>query len=114
MDTAAICLNILAKRAVQRGMAIFVNDIVDVNAMAFPLVRIGKDDKVICLFREGWRFALYFDFNPDNGLSVDEFQRALGSLYRNLKYRHVYDAIERPETRERIQAAVKKKPGSTD
>lgn len=98
MDTAAICLNILSKRAVQPGTAVFENDIADVSAMAFPLVRIGEEDKVICLFREGWRFGLYFDFNPDKSLSTDEFQRALGSVYRSLKYRHIYDAIERPET----------------
>jgi hypothetical protein len=58
MDTAAIRLDIVPKRAVQAGTAFFERDIVDVTAMVFPLVRIGKDDKVICLFREGWRFGL--------------------------------------------------------
>ena len=73
MDTAAMCLNILTNRDVSAGAAVFEGDIVDVTAMAFPLVKIGKEDKVICLFREGWRFGLYFDFNPNKSLSVDEF-----------------------------------------
>ncbi len=102
MDTAAICLNILPRRDIQPGTAVFDSDIVDVTAMAFPLVNISADDKVVCLFRQGWRFGLYFDFNPKKGLSVDEFRRTLGSLYRNLKYRHIYDAVERPETFEKL------------
>jgi hypothetical protein len=105
MDTAAVSLSIRAKRDIQAGMIVFERDIVDVVEMAFPAVRIDKEDKVVCLFREGWRFGLYFDFNPNKDLSVDEFQRELGSLYRNLRYRHIYDAMERPETVEKLTAA---------
>ncbi len=102
MDTAAICLNILSRRDIPPGTAVFDSDIVDVIAMSFPMVNISADDKVVCLFRQGWRFGLYFDFNPKKSLSVGEFHRTLGSLYRNLKYRHIYDAVERPETFEKL------------
>jgi hypothetical protein len=96
-DTAAVTVAIMAKRGVEAGTAIFENDIVDVIGVGFPLVKIEKEDKVICLFRQDWRFALHFDFNPDKALSIEEFQRTLGNLYRGLKYRHIYDAIENPD-----------------
>lgn len=102
LDSAAVSMQIIPRRAMQAGTVVFESDIADVVAMSFPLVKIGSDDKVLCIFREGWRFALYFDFNPEQNLSVDEVNRTLGSLYRNLKYRHIYDAIERPETFQKL------------
>ena len=105
VDTAAMCLNIMTKRRIEAGAPVFEGDIVDVIGMAFPLVKIGIGDKVICVFRQDWRFALHFDFNPDKNLSVDEFNRTLGSLYRGLKYRHIYDAIEQPVIFERLVKA---------
>jgi hypothetical protein len=61
--------------------------------MSFPLVEIGKKDRVICLFQEGWRYALFCDFNPKGDLSTSAMERDLGKLYRELKYRYLYDAI---------------------
>jgi len=82
VDTAAICMNIMAKRDIKAGTPLFESDIVDVVDMAFPLVQIGKEDKVACVFRQDSRFGLHFDFNPDKNLSIDEFDRTLGSLFR--------------------------------
>ncbi|MBS3651947.1 hypothetical protein KEU06_25405 [Pseudaminobacter sp. 19-2017] len=93
LDAAAVSMNILAKRAMKAGTVIFENDIADVTAMSFPLVEIGKQDRVLCIFREGWRFALFFDFNPDGDLSIEDMERDLGTLHRRLKYRDLYDAI---------------------
>lgn len=93
VDAAAIALQIMAKRSMPAGMVIFENDIADVTGMSFPLVEISKNDRVVCIFREGWRFALFFDFNPDGDLSIPDMQRDLGTLYRRLKYRGLYDAI---------------------
>jgi hypothetical protein len=92
-DGVAVLLNILAKRNIQAGTAVFDSDIADVVGLDFPRVDIGPNDKVFYLFREDWRFALFFDFNPNNDLSRDETARTLGTLYRHLKYRHLYDML---------------------
>lgn len=105
LDTAAVSLQILTKRAVPPGTAVFEADIADVTGMAFPLVPIAKEDRVICLFREGWRFGLFFDFNPDQDFSVSRMQRDLGTLHRRLKYRDLYDAIADPTIYPRLVAA---------
>src|SRR5258707_6486225 len=70
VDAAAVALQIMAKRNIAAGTVVFENDIGDVTGMGFPLVAIGKRDRVVCIFREGWRFALFFDFNPGGDFSV--------------------------------------------
>lgn len=105
VDTAAVALQIMAKRDVTPGTAIFEKDIADVTGMGFPLVPIGKEDRVVCIFREGWRFGLFFDFNPRDDFSVPDMQRDLGTLYRRLKYRDLYDAIADQTVFSRLVAA---------
>lgn len=93
VDAAAVAIQITAKRGIKAGTAVFERDIADVVGMSFPRVAIEAGDKVVCLFRRDWRFALYFDFNPDGDVDLQALTRTLGTLYRNLKYRHLYDAL---------------------
>ena len=93
VDTAAVSLGFRPKRSMVAGSVVFERDIADVTEMRFPLVDIGSKDRIVCIFRQDWRFALFFDFNPKGDLSLDDAAKALGTLYRNLKYRHVYDAL---------------------
>ena len=105
VDTAAVNLAVLIKRAVQAGAVVFESDIADVTEMRFPCVDIRPTDRMLYLFREDWRFALFFDFNPDGELSLDEAARALGTLYRQLKYRHLYDVLADEVTFGRLMQA---------
>ena len=93
LDAAAVSLKIFTKRPIKAGTAVFDHDIADVTAMSFPLVEIGRQDRVLCIFREGWRFGLFFDFNADGHLSIENMERDLGTLHRQLKYRDLYDSI---------------------
>ncbi|MGE0288792.1 MAG: hypothetical protein AB7I42_20790 [Bradyrhizobium sp.] len=93
VDTAAVAMQILPKREIVAGAAVFEGDIADVTGMSFPLVDIGKEDRIVCLFREGWRFGLFFDFNPRGDLSIIGMQRDLGTLHRRMKYRDLYDVV---------------------
>jgi hypothetical protein len=105
VDTAAVALQIMTKRGVMPGTAIFENDIADVIGMGFPLVPIGKEDRIVCIFRQGWRFGLFLDFNPRDDFSVPDMQRDLGTLYRRLKYGDLYDAIADQTVFSRLVAA---------
>lgn len=93
VDTAALSLNVITKYPKAPGMAVFESDIADVVGMSFPLVEINPADRIFCLFREDWRFALFFDFNRNGLRSLEEVSKILANLYRNLKYRHLYDAV---------------------
>lgn len=93
LDTAAVSIRCQVKRSIAAGEVLFEQDIADVNGMAFPCVNLEPTDKILCLFRQDWRFGLAFDFNPDGNLDVEAFTTALGTLYRELRYRHLYEAI---------------------
>ncbi len=93
VDTAAKMLKVLVKREVAFGSAVFEEDIADLIGMTFPLVQIGPTDRIVCIFRQSWRLALFFDFNLAGNLPLDEVTRTLGTLYRSLKYRHLYDTV---------------------
>lgn len=93
LDAAAVSVQIISKRAISAGTAVFERDIADIIGMSFPCVEIGAGDKVLCIFREGWRFGLVFDLNPDHQLNLVGFERALGTLLRELRYRHLYEAL---------------------
>ncbi len=93
VDTAAVSLLCIVKRELTAGSVVFESDIADITGMSFPCVSIESADRVICIFRESWRFGMFFDFNPDRNLLIDDVTKSLGTLFRNLKYRHLYDVV---------------------
>jgi hypothetical protein len=101
-DTAAVVHDVMMKRPASFGTAVFAGDIVDVQGMRFPCVDIEASDQVIVLFREQWRYALYFDFNPTRNLDREELGRALGTLYRSLAYRNQYELMRDADTRKKL------------
>ena len=92
-DTAAIAHNVLAKKPFQPGQPVFEGDIADIIGMRFNAVEILPTDKVICIFREGWRFALFVDFNSSGNFKLLEMERDLGTLVRRMRYADLYDAV---------------------
>jgi hypothetical protein len=105
LDTAAVSIRCMVKRSVAAGAAVFENDIADVTGLTFPAVKIEATDKVLCIFRQDWRFAMAFDFNPAGNLDIESFVSVLGKLYRSLRYRHLYDAIADPAVFDRLVAS---------
>lgn len=105
VDTAAVTLRCAVKRAIEARTIVFENDIADVTGMGFPCVQIGVQDKVMCLFREGWAFGLAFDFNPEGKLDLEGLESMLGTLHRRLRYRHIYQAVTNPAVFETLVAA---------
>ena len=105
IDAAAVSLQCVVKRSIAARTIVFENDIADVTGMSFPCVTIGEADKVVCLFREGWGFGLAFDFNPKGKLDIGKFTTSLGTLYRTLRYRHLYETVNNPAIFDKLVAA---------
>ena len=93
LDTAAVSLKCSVKRSMKAGTVVFEKDIADITGMCFPCVDFGKEDKVLCIFRLDWRFGFAFDMNPEGKLDIEGFNKNLGTLYRNIRYKHLYDAL---------------------
>lgn len=96
VDAAATSISSALKRPgpLKAGTVLFENDIADITGVWFPHVTIGVKDRIVCLFREGWRFGLFFDFNPDGKLVIEDAKRDLAVLYRRLRYADLYAAFE--------------------
>lgn len=93
VDTVAVSIFARVKRNVAAGNPVFDRDIADVTGMWFPCVEVKPADRILYLFRQEWRFGLFFDFNPDGNLSFERASRDLGTLFRHLRYRHLYDVL---------------------
>ncbi len=102
IDTAAVSIRCAVKRAIAAGTVVFEHDIADVTGMSFPCVAFGAADKVLCLFREDWRFGFAFDMNPEGKFDLEEFITTLGTIYRELRYKHLYDALNEPVVLDRL------------
>lgn len=102
LDTAAVGVRCAVKRNIAAGAMVFEQDIVDVTGMYFPCVSFGDADKVLCLFRQDWCFGFAFDMNPDGKLNLEAFTTTLGTLYRELRYKHLYDALNNPTILDRL------------
>jgi hypothetical protein len=105
LDTAAVSIRCAVKRAMAAGTVVFEHDIADITGMTFPCVTFGEGDKVLCLFRQDWRFGFAFDMNPGGKLDTEGFTTTLGTLYRELRYKHLYDALRKPEVFDRLLTA---------
>lgn len=95
IDSAAMITHNFIRRPVPipAGTVLFEKDVADILAVEFPHVQINDDDKVLCLLREGWRFALYFDLDRKQKLDLAATQTILGSLVRQLRYADLYAAL---------------------
>lgn len=93
VDTAAVAMHAMMKRDMEAGSPVFEGDIGDITGMDFPLIEFAPDDRVLCIFRQGWRFGMYFDFNPNGNFDRPLMAKCLGMLLRNLRYRHLYDTV---------------------
>lgn len=100
VDAAAVSHESTLKRPgpLAAGTVLFENDIADVRGMWFPMVEVRPEDRILCIFREGWRFGLLFDGNPDGKLSIADAKRDLANLYRRMKYADLYSALAHQPT----------------
>ena len=88
-------IEMLSKRSVQAGTVITDGDIADIRQVRFPEINTQNSDQVICCFKVGWKFGLYFNFLGQNEVyDVQLVQSALGRLYRYLSFQSVYQSLE--------------------
>lgn len=96
-DTAAVVLTCVLKRSVARATVVFEHDIADLLEVRFPAIQLDTTDRVFCVFRQGWRFGMAFDFSEEGRTDVAAFYRSLGRLHRLMRYHGTYTYLESPD-----------------
>jgi len=85
-------IEIMAKRDIKKMEPVTQRDIADIRRLKFPKIEIVKTDKVICCFKVGWKFGLFFDLGRE--LDIDAMELDLGTAYRYLSFQYVYEVLE--------------------
>ncbi|MBI1685223.1 hypothetical protein [Caulobacter hibisci] len=91
VDQVEVEMSARLKRSVEKGDPIYEDAILDVVATRFPGLVFSNQDRVIVLFREGWRFGLYFDLSGEFDQAYME--ATLARLYRTMLFFERYAAL---------------------
>lgn len=86
-------LVIQAKRAINKGQPVMLDDIADVQKLDIPGVEIPQNAGVVFLFSIGWRKGLYYDFSPLQSSGPDlEYKHEVlfGQLYAYLSFQELF------------------------
>ena len=86
----------VSMRDIKPGSVVMEDEVRDIKNVLFEdsyyKVDIQDGDKVVYLFRNNWRFGLFFDFSKK--LKVDKFQSELGDCYNYLFYYQLFEFAE--------------------
>jgi hypothetical protein len=103
LDGAGRAIEILTKRSVQAGEAVYGGDIGDIRRMKYHALKLSPSDKVVSCFKVGWKFGMFFDLGGE--LDSDRMERDLATLYKRLRYQGMYEALSDEATVERMTKA---------
>lgn len=90
-----ISVNVILKRAVEKGEVVFQNDIADITGVNLGGIEIPECSGIIFVFSSGWRKGLYFDFAPlsSNYLPRDySLESQLAGFYAYLSNQQLFAA----------------------
>ncbi len=102
LDKTGMTIEILTKRSLNAGDAVYRKDIADIRRIRYPKIVLSPSDKIVACFKVGWKFGLFFDLGENRDLSIDQSERYMGALYRRLRYQGIYEAIADLATVERM------------
>lgn len=105
LDNAQMAIEVLAKRDIKAGEAIYGRDIGDIRRVRYPDITFLPADKAFICFKVGWKFGMFFDLAGNRELDVDRMERDLGVLYRRLRYQALYEALADQATGDRMTKA---------
>ncbi|TAJ74117.1 MAG: hypothetical protein EPO45_17090 [Sphingobium sp.] len=93
IDSLEVELEMVCKRSVEAGEAVFTNDIGDIRRGSIRKPKIRPDQHFIVCLRQGWKFLLIFDLTPEVPADLNDLERAIGMGMRRLMFEQLYEAI---------------------
>jgi hypothetical protein len=93
VDCIDYSLEMISKRAVQKGEAVWSNDIGDIYNGSINFPKIGSNQHFILCLRHGWKFLLIFDLTPETKIDLEAINRAIGLGMRRLLFEQLYQTM---------------------
>lgn len=93
IDCIDYSLEMVAKRAFEKGEAVWSNDIGDIyrGSIAFPKIR--SDQHFILCLRNQWKFLLIFDLTPERPIDLEALNITIGLGMRRLLFEQLYQTV---------------------
>lgn len=101
VNDVPIIIQTMLKKSVKAGEPVMVKDIADIKELKFSGIDIKDTDSIIFLFKKGWKFGLFFDFNQTDKkskLDVNKLYSSLGMHYKYLMFQDEYSILENQKT----------------
>jgi hypothetical protein len=90
-----IVVEIRAKKDIKKGQPVYASDIADIRKMKFDGIPLVNNDRVICLFKVGWKFVLFFDLGREsNPLDIEKMELTLGLKHKELAFHQFFELLE--------------------
>lgn len=105
LDNSGMSIEILAKRSIKAGEAVYGKDIADIRRVKYQSLKLETSDKIFSCFKVGWKFGLFFDLADNRELDINQMECDMGALYRRLRYQSLYEALAEKATLERMTKA---------
>ena len=93
IDCIDYCLEMISKRAVQKGETVWSNDIGDIYRGSIVYPKLRTDQHFILCLRHGWKFLLIFDLTPEQLIDLDALDITIGVGMRRLLFEQLYAAV---------------------
>lgn len=87
-------LDVIAKRAVGAGEAVFTSDIGDIRRGTLPSLKLKPEHRVVICLRLGWKFLMMFDLTPDAKLDVASIEGTMAVGMRRLMFEQLYHSMD--------------------
>jgi hypothetical protein len=98
----AVYLDVIARRAVAAGEAVFSSDIGDIRRGAFHSIKLRPEHRVVICLRVGWKFLLIFDLTPNEELDVVSVERTIAVGMRRLMFDQLYRSMDDDQSFSRL------------
>jgi len=96
-DNFLIITTFIPKRNIEKGGAVYHNDIVDIVALSFHdgnnEISLKPGEKIIFIFRYNFAFGLYFDLTRKTHPNI--IYKELAQLYRKVAYADIFNALNK-------------------
>ena len=88
LDSSGISLEVMAKRPVKAGEAVFRNDIGDIRRASVVNVDVQPQSKIVVCFKVGWKFGLFLILVIIESLKPVEWSVILGRCIVDFYFNH--------------------------
>lgn len=93
IDCLHVSLEMVAKRAVEKGEAVFSNDIGDIYRGSIDFPKLRPDQHFIICLRNEWKFLLIFDLTPEQPVDLNALGHSVGLGMRRLMFEQLYQCM---------------------